>query len=478
LLAPRIGFRLGLAATALIIGCDGLQNAVAEGDTRTISLHHVHTQEDLTITYKRNGRYDAEALKKINWVLRDWRRNEEIATDPQLLDLVWEVHREVGAKHPIHIICGYRAPQTNAMLRRKSDGVAQSSQHTHGKAMDFFIPGVPLEELRKVGLRLQRGGIGFYPSSGSPFVHLDVGSVRHWPSISREELVRIFPDGRTVHVPSDGRPLPGYSLALADIERRGNQPSSVSLNAARNAGVLTAQRETGTSVNLLAKIFGFGKPEREEVETTAALAPAPKTAPAAKPQPRKAGEVQVATALPPKTAPVQFSGANVPWPDMPSPLLMPPEQALAYAPLPRPELNARPAAPQRTVVESRPLPALPAAPAAVPASIPRQTSIVVRQADGKPAIVHTRRLQTGEPFDDPWMRAAILAPNLSNYMTVSGMGGEDYRRLSVFMRKPTSLVTMAFSADPTPGLIANRFSGQAVVFVATTTFGARTAMLQ
>ena len=232
-----------------------MQNAVAEGDTRTISLHHVHTKEDLTITYKRNGRYDAEALKKINWILRDWRRDEEIATDPQLIDLLWEVHREVGAQQPIHIICGYRAPQTNAMLRRKSDGVAQSSQHTLGKAMDFFIPGVPLEELRKVGLRLQRGGIGFYPTSGSPFVHLDVGSVRHWPSISREELVRIFPNGRTVHVPSDGQPLPGYALALADIERRGNQPSSVSLNAARNAGVLTAQRDTGTSINPLAKLF-------------------------------------------------------------------------------------------------------------------------------------------------------------------------------------------------------------------------------
>jgi hypothetical protein len=37
---------------------------------------------------------------------------------------------------------------------------------------------------------------------------------------------------------------------------------------------------------------------------------------------------------------------------------------------------------------------------------------------------------------------------------------------------------MAFSGDPTPGLMANRFSGQAVVFIATTTFNARTAMLQ
>ncbi|HET7679511.1 MAG TPA: DUF882 domain-containing protein [Xanthobacteraceae bacterium] len=479
LLAPRNGFRLALAAVALILGCDSLQNAVAEGDTRTISLHHVHTKEDLTITYKRNGRYDAEALKKINWILRDWRRNEEVATDPHLLDLVWEVQREVGAQHPVHIICGYRAPQTNAMLRRKSNGVAQHSQHTVGKAIDFFVPGVSLEELRKVGLRLQRGGIGFYPSSGSPFVHLDVGSVRHWPSISREELVRIFPDGRTVHVPSDGRPLPGYSLALADLERRGSQPSSVSLTAARNAGVLTAQRDTGNSFNPLAKLFGFGKPERDEAETTAAIAPAVKTVAAARPQPRKAAEVQVAAALPPKTAPAQLIGVNVPWPDKPSPLPMLPEQALAYAPLPGPELNARPASPPPRTVESRPLPVLAvAAPAAVPAYIPRRTSIVVRQPDGKPAIVHTRRFQTGEPFDDPWMRAAILAPNLSNYMTVSGMGGEDYRSLSTFMRKPASLVTMDFSADPTPGLIANRFSGQAVVFIATTTFSARTALLQ
>jgi uncharacterized protein YcbK (DUF882 family) len=479
LLAPRSGFSLGLAAATLIIGCDGLQNAVAEGDTRTISLHHVHTGEDLTITYKRNGRYDDEALKKINHILRDWRRNEEIAQDPRLIDLVWEVQREVGAKQPIHIICGYRAPQTNAMLRRKSDGVAQFSQHTLGKAMDFFIPGVPLEELRNMGLRAQRGGIGFYPTSGSPFVHLDVGSVRHWPSISREELVRIFPNGRTVHVPSDGHPLAGYALAKADIERRGSQPSAVSLAAARDAGVLTAQRDTG--FNPLAKLFGFGKAEPDQAETTATIAPAPKIVAApAKAAPRsKPAPVQVAAALPPKTAPAQFSGASVPWPDQPSPLPMLPDRALAYAPLPGPELNTRPASSPRSV-ESRPLPSPPPVTRSVaaPAYIPRETSIVVRQAEGKPAIVHTRRFQTGEAFDDPWMRAAILAPNLSTSMTVAAMGAEDYRSLTPFMQKPKSSVTMAFANDPNPGLVANRFSGRAVVFVATTTFNARTAMLQ
>ncbi|MFX7776502.1 DUF882 domain-containing protein, partial [Acinetobacter baumannii] len=69
---------------------------------------------------------------------------------------------------------------------------------------------------------LQRGGVGFYPTSGSPFVHLDTGGIRHWPRMTREQLVKVFPDGRTVHLPTDGTPLKGYELAKADIERRGN----------------------------------------------------------------------------------------------------------------------------------------------------------------------------------------------------------------------------------------------------------------
>src|ERR1700745_3786514 len=110
------------------------------------------------------------------------------------------------------------------MLRRRSanSGVARFSQHMLGHAMDFYIPGVPLEQIRYAGLRLQRGGVGFYPTSGSPFVHLDTGSIRHWPRMTHDQLARVFPDGRTVHVPSDGVPLKGYELARADIEKRGN----------------------------------------------------------------------------------------------------------------------------------------------------------------------------------------------------------------------------------------------------------------
>ena len=223
--AARAGVSCGVAVLLLLCGSRVLQNAIAEGDTRTISLHHMHTSEDITIIFKREGRYDESALEKLNWFLRDWRKQQETKMDPHLIDLIWEVHRESGSKEPIWVVCGYRSPETNAMLRRRSSGVARFSQHMLGHAMDFYIPGVPLDQLRAMGLRLQRGGVGFYPTSGSPFVHMDTGGVRMWPRMTREQLVRVFPDQRTVYLPSDGRPLAGYDLALADIKKRGGDSS-------------------------------------------------------------------------------------------------------------------------------------------------------------------------------------------------------------------------------------------------------------
>ena len=60
----RLGARLGMAGLFLLTASNALQTAIAEGDTRTIiSFHHVHTEENITITYKRNGRYDEAALE-------------------------------------------------------------------------------------------------------------------------------------------------------------------------------------------------------------------------------------------------------------------------------------------------------------------------------------------------------------------------------------------------------------------------------
>src|ERR1700730_4957641 len=284
--------RLSIATGLLLMGGNNLQNATAEGDTRALSLHHMHTGEDLAITYKRNGHYDDAALQKLNQFLRDWRKDEQTRMDPHLLDLIWEVNREVGGKEAIQVVWCYRSPQTNAMLRHRSahTGVAQFSQHMLGRAMDFYIPGVPIESIRVAGLRLQRGGVGFYPTSGSPFVHIDTGNVRHWPRMTHDQLVRVFPDGKTVHIPSDGRPLPRYAQALADINRHGGNPSATSLAEARSAGAIN---ETGIAAKpmrgFLAKLFGFGESEEDPEEkadarTVAAPAHSGPTPQQAKPQ--------------------------------------------------------------------------------------------------------------------------------------------------------------------------------------------------
>src|SRR5215469_10494915 len=282
-MSARAGLSCGLAAIFLLAGANALQNAVAEGDTRSITMHHMHTNEDITITYKRNGQYDEAALEKLNWFLRDWRKSEQTRMDPHLIDLVWDVQREANTGNPVQVVCGYRSPETNAMLRHRSanTGVARFSQHMLGHAMDFYIPGISLEKVREIGLRMQRGGVGFYPTSGSPFVHMDTADIRMWPRMSREELARVFPDGRTVQIPSDGKPMAGYALALADIKQHGAAPSANSVATARAAGIDVGNVETEvasdepSSRNPFAKLFSFKKNSDEDEEADAAAAPAP-----------------------------------------------------------------------------------------------------------------------------------------------------------------------------------------------------------
>jgi uncharacterized protein YcbK (DUF882 family) len=209
-----------LVTCTMLMGQD-TQTAIANGDTRTINLYHTHRKDSISITFKRGGYYDKAALSKLNYFLRDWRNNKQTNMDPRLFDVVWEAYTEAGHRGAIHVVSAYRSPETNAMLRRRSRGVAKHSQHTMGKAMDTTVPGLGMARVREVGMRLQMGGVGFYPRSRSPFVHLDVGNVRAWPRMTYAQLQRVFPDGRTVHQASDGRRLPGYQLALADIRRYG-----------------------------------------------------------------------------------------------------------------------------------------------------------------------------------------------------------------------------------------------------------------
>ena len=76
----------------------------------------------------------------------------------------------------------------------------------------------------------------------------------------------------------------------------------------------------------------------------------------------------------------------------------------------------------------------------------------------------------GKVTDSPWLRAAMLAPSVSNYLTATRLGAMDMRPLHELLYKPSMSVVMTFSADPHLGMVASHFDGPAVVFLATTTF--------
>jgi len=212
-----LGAGLAVTLAAACFWLAAAQRASATGETRTISIFNIHTKEAITVTFKRDGKYDPNALKQLNHFMRDWRKDQARDMDPELFDLIWTLHKELGSQEPIKLICGYRTASTNESLRRRGGGQAKASQHILGKAADLVFPDVPLKTLRNSALVQEWGGVGYYPTSGVPFVHVDTGRVRMWPRIPRLELAALFPSGHSKYLPLDGKPITpqDYKLAMA-----------------------------------------------------------------------------------------------------------------------------------------------------------------------------------------------------------------------------------------------------------------------
>jgi uncharacterized protein YcbK (DUF882 family) len=527
----RAGLNAGLASLVLMASASSVHNATASSETRTLSFRHTHSGEELTVTFKRNGRYDEDGLQKLNHLLRDWRNQDKTTMDRRLFDILWEVYRDVDGKSAIQIISAYRSPATNAMLRRRSSGVARHSQHMLGHAMDFFIPGVALEKVRIAGLRLQRGGVGFYPTSGSPFVHLDTGSIRHWPRMTYAQLERVFPNGRTVHLPSSGGTMPGYQLAAADIQKRGSGDS-----------VSRAGSKPG---NLLASLFGRKSSDDEDESAAPAIAPAKPTPAAtvvAAVMPEKSADPVPMPRAKPPSANIQLASADtetIPlprpkqqiiaappapkndgrpqnpsdiinargfWDDIPEPKQATPQQvaaltarqaldriaeqeqqaggtnvsafakALAYAPPANSPVDR-----SHVVAASAPMPR------SVRPNVPNKNSMVVNEVTtviGKslgqagPVAISTRLTAAYIPENHIWTRAMIVAPSVTTAMSVSTIGDGDLTVLRTHFAKPQTVVAMSFSDDPQVGLVSNQFTGSATAKLMTTSFAMRTASLR
>jgi hypothetical protein len=198
------------------------------------------------------------------------------------------------------------------MLRRRSSAVAKNSQHMLGKAIDFHLPDVSVDRIRAVGMRLQNGGVGYYPSSYTPFVHLDVGSVRAWPRMTRAQLVRLFPNGKTVHIPADGEPLPRYEEARAEILARGGTVAGYTAFA--NAGSIPEAQPRRKS--FWATLFGWDDEDEDAEEIRRSRTPtmlarrSPGPAPAAEPVEEE--EIAPTVTASRSSAPVQLASVAPP----------------------------------------------------------------------------------------------------------------------------------------------------------------------
>ena len=173
-----LAFGLGAAALAIASPLKGALAALPQSGVRTLGLVNTHTNDKIMATYWRDGVYDKGALKDINYVLRDHRSGDVARMDPNLLDLLAELHRRAGSSRAFQVISGYRSPKTNALLASASGGVAKRSLHMDAKAIDIRLGDVALSDLRQAALGMKAGGVGYYKKSD--FVHVDTGRVRQW----------------------------------------------------------------------------------------------------------------------------------------------------------------------------------------------------------------------------------------------------------------------------------------------------------
>ena len=146
---------------------------------RELWLRRQGTNQEVRLVYWKDGRLLSEGYWQACAMLKDVSENVMTTMDPTILDVLrgvagyyeaWQYHQ------PIVLTSGFRTLRTNSRLL--SEGAAKNSMHLYGKAVDLYIPGIPARDIGILGMHLQQGGVGFYPSRG--FTHLDTGRLSKW----------------------------------------------------------------------------------------------------------------------------------------------------------------------------------------------------------------------------------------------------------------------------------------------------------
>ena len=182
---PSVISRRGLlgafAATALI-AAPSYSNAAGflrgAGDIRRLKMYSRRTGESLDVIYWIEGDYIKDALTEVNWFMRDWRRDRSRAIDTRTVDIIAATQQLLDTPTPFLMLSGYRTAETNALLRKRSRGVAKNSLHVNGQAADLRMQGKSVRQVARAAASCAAGGVGRY--SRSNFVHIDCGEKRLW----------------------------------------------------------------------------------------------------------------------------------------------------------------------------------------------------------------------------------------------------------------------------------------------------------
>jgi uncharacterized protein YcbK (DUF882 family) len=173
---------LGIFAATALVAAPTYSNAFGllkgAGDIRRIRMYSGRTGEMLDTIYWIEGDYIKDAMKEINYFMRDWRSGDSMKMDARTVDIMAASHRLMDVSEPYMLLSGYRCAATNAMLRSKSRGVARNSLHMKGQAADLRLKSRSVGQMAKAAEACAAGGVGRY--SRSNFVHMDCGPVRHW----------------------------------------------------------------------------------------------------------------------------------------------------------------------------------------------------------------------------------------------------------------------------------------------------------
>lgn len=173
---------LGAFAATMVTAAPTFSNAAGflrgGGDIRRIRMYSGRTGERIDMIYWIEGKYIKDAVAEVHKFMRDWRTDDVKAIDLRTVDIMAAAHNLLDTSEPYMLLSGYRSPKTNAMLRRRSRGVAKNSLHMKGQAADLRLSSRSVNQMFKAAAACRAGGVGRY--SGSDFVHMDCGPVRSW----------------------------------------------------------------------------------------------------------------------------------------------------------------------------------------------------------------------------------------------------------------------------------------------------------